>query len=116
MGTDSFIYISIVFLVSLTNSCIIINITIASLVAQKVEESACNAGDLGSMVQSLGPYNLLEKGTATPSSILVWRIPWTEKPGGLQPTTSPRVRHIIFTFWPKNKKDKSGKRDINVYG
>ena len=54
VSTDSFIYISIVFLISLTNSCIIINITIASLVAQKVEEPACNAGDLGSMVQSLG--------------------------------------------------------------
>ena len=50
MGTDSFIYISIVFLISWTNLFIIINITIASLVAQKVEESACNAGDLGSTV------------------------------------------------------------------
>ena len=41
----------------------------------------CNAGDL---VQSLGGEDPLEKGMATHSSILAWRIPWTEEPGGLQ--------------------------------
>ena len=35
-------------------------------------------------VQSLGLGDLLEKGMATHSSILAWKIPWTEKPGGLQ--------------------------------
>ena len=35
-------------------------------------------------VQSLGWDNHLEKGMATHSSILAWRIPWTEEPGGLQ--------------------------------
>ena len=35
-------------------------------------------------VQFLGQEDPLEEGTATPSSILAWRIPWTEKPGGLQ--------------------------------
>ena len=35
-------------------------------------------------VQSLGQDDLLERGMATHSSILIWRIPWTEKPGGLQ--------------------------------
>ena len=34
-------------------------------------------------VQSLGLENPLEKGMATHSSILAWRIPWTEQPGGL---------------------------------
>ena len=34
-------------------------------------------------VRSLGQEDLLEKGMATHSSILAWRIPWTEKPGGL---------------------------------
>ena len=34
-------------------------------------------------VQSLGQEDLLEKGMATHSSILAWRIPWTEEPGGL---------------------------------
>ena len=36
------------------------------------------------MVQSLGQEDPLEKGMATYSSILAWRIPWTEEPGGLQ--------------------------------
>jgi len=35
-------------------------------------------------VQSLGQEEPLEKGKATHSSILAWRIPWTEEPGGLQ--------------------------------
>ena len=35
-------------------------------------------------VQSLGREDPLEKGMATHSSILDWRIPWTEEPGGLQ--------------------------------
>ena len=44
-------------------------------------------------VQSLDWEDLLEKGMATYSSILAWRIPWTEEPGGLQSTGSQRVRH-----------------------
>ena len=44
-------------------------------------------------VQSLGWEDPLEKGVATPSSILAWRIPWTEEPGGLQSMGSQRVRH-----------------------
>ena len=35
-------------------------------------------------VQSLGQENPLEKGTATHSNVLAWRIPWTEEPGRLQ--------------------------------
>ena len=38
-----------------------------------------------------------EKGKATHSSILVWRIPWTEKPGRLQSTGSQRVGHDLGT-------------------
>ena len=41
----------------------------------------------------LGQEDPLEKGMATHSSILAWRIPWTEKPGGLQSMGSQRVRH-----------------------
>ena len=44
-------------------------------------------------VQSLGREDPLEKGMATHSSILDWRIPWTEEPGGLQSMGSQRVRH-----------------------
>ena len=39
-------------------------------------------------VQSLGGEDPLEKGMATHSSILAWKTPWTEKPGGLQSTES----------------------------
>ena len=42
-------------------------------------------------VQFLGQEDLLEKGIATHSSILVWRIPWTEEPGGLQSMGLQRV-------------------------
>ena len=44
-------------------------------------------------VQSLGQEDPLEKGIAAHSSILAWRIPWTEEPGGLQSMGLPRVRH-----------------------
>ena len=44
-------------------------------------------------VRSLGWEVPLEKGMAIHSSIFAWRIPWTEKPGGLQSTGSQRVRH-----------------------
>ena len=44
-------------------------------------------------VLSLGWEDPLEKGMSTHSSILAWRIPWTEKPGGLQSTGSQRVGH-----------------------
>ena len=44
-------------------------------------------------VQSLGLEGLLEEGIATHSSILAWRIPWTQEPGRLYSVGSQRVRH-----------------------
>ena len=44
-------------------------------------------------VQSLSWEDPLEEGIATHSSILAWRVPWTEEPGGLQSMGSQRVRH-----------------------
>ena len=44
-------------------------------------------------VLSLGWEDPLEKEMATHSSILAWRIPWTEEPGRLQSVGSQRVRH-----------------------
>ena len=44
-------------------------------------------------VQSLGQEDSLEEAMATHSSILAWRIPWTEEPGGLQSIGSQRVGH-----------------------
>ena len=51
-----------------------------SLGGSESKESACNAGDLGSILEGNG-------------SILTWRIPWTEEPGQLQSMGSQRVRH-----------------------
>ena len=44
-------------------------------------------------VQFLGQEDPLEEGVATHSSILAWRIPWTEKPGGLWSTGLQSIRH-----------------------
>ena len=44
-------------------------------------------------VQSLGQEDPLDNGMATHSSILAWRIPWTEEPGGLESMESQRVGH-----------------------
>ena len=54
------------------------------------KESACNAGDAGS---SLGREDPLEEGMATHSSILAWRMPWTEEAGRLWPIGSNCVGH-----------------------
>ena len=44
-------------------------------------------------VRSPGGEDTLEEGIATHSSILAWRIPWAEEPGGIQSMGSQRVRH-----------------------
>ena len=44
-------------------------------------------------VQSLDQEDALEEATATHSSILAWRVPWTEEPSGLQSIALHRVRH-----------------------
>ena len=44
-------------------------------------------------IQSQGWEDPLEKGVATQSSTLAWRIPWTEEPGEIQSTGSQRVGH-----------------------
>ena len=48
-------------------------------------------------VQSLGREDPLEKGVATRPSVLAWKIPWIEEPGGLQSMESQRVGHDLAT-------------------
>ena len=55
--------------------------SLCSLVAQAVKNPPAMQK---TWVTSLSQEDAPEKGMATPSSILVWRIPWTEEPGGLQ--------------------------------
>ena len=62
----------------------------SSLVAQTVKNLPAMQE---TWVQSPGQEDPLEKGMVTHSSILAWRAPWTEEPGGLQSMGSQRVRH-----------------------
>ena len=56
----------------------------------EVKATACNVGDLGSIP---GQEDPLEKAMATHSSILAWKIPWTEEPGRLQSMGLQTARH-----------------------
>ena len=62
----------------------------AALVAQMVKNLSAIQE---TQVQSLGWEDPLEEAMETHSSILAWRIPWTEETGGLQSMGSQRVRH-----------------------
>ena len=53
----------------------------------------------GIRVQSLGEQYPLEKETATHSSILAWRVPWTEEPGGLQSMGVTKSQTRLSTFF-----------------
>ena len=74
-------------------------------------------------VQSLGEEDILEEEMVTHSSILAWKIPWTEKSGELQSMGSQRIRHDLardyqfFTFQssqtnPGKKKKKKEMVDV----
>ena len=58
-----------------------------------VKNLPANAGDVRDAVQSLGREDPLEEHMATYSSILAWRIPWTEEPGGLLCVGLQRIGH-----------------------
>ena len=73
------------------------------------KESARNEGDPGSIP---GREDALEKGMATLSSILTWRIPWTEEPGwlhsmGLQRDMTEQSRKTSLINWHLNTKLKA---------
>ena len=58
-----------------------------------VENPPTSAGDIRDAGSLPGSGRSPEKETATQPSILAWRIPWTEEPGGLQPMGPQRVGH-----------------------
>ena len=58
-----------------------------------VKNLPANSGDARGLGSILGREDPLEKGMATYSGILAWKIPWTEKPCDLQSMRSQRVRH-----------------------
>ena len=61
--------------------------------AQQVNNPPDDAGVTGDAASILSQEDPLEEGMATHSSILAWRIPWTEEPGGYSPWGRKRVRH-----------------------
>ena len=65
----------------------------ASQVAQMVKNLPAMQEMQDTWVQQLGQEDPLEEGMATHSSILAWKIPWTEEPAGLQSMCLQRVRH-----------------------
>ena len=69
-----------------------------------VKNPPASAGD-EVLVRSLGQEDLLEKGTATHSSILAWKIPWTEVPGGLQSMRSQRAGYEWDSEQSRERKD-----------
>ena len=58
-----------------------------------VKNSPANVGDVRDARWTPDQEDPLEEGMTTHSSILAWRIPWTEEPGGLRSIGSQRVRH-----------------------
>ena len=68
--------------------CSLVNFNWASVVAQRLKPLPAMRE---TWVRSLGWEDPLEKEMATHSSILAWKIPWTEEPGGLQSMGSQRV-------------------------
>ena len=64
----------------------------ASQAALVVKNLPANAGDIGDAGSIPGWGRSLEAGTATPSSILAWRVPWTEKPGGRSQKSQTRLK------------------------
>ena len=62
-------------------------------------------------VHSLAQEDPLEKGMATPSSILSWRILWTEEPDGLQTVGSQRVQHNCLSTHADRSSDPSVRQE-----
>ena len=58
-----------------------------------IKTPPANTGDTRDTDSIPGEEDSLEEGMATHPSILAWRIPWTEEPGGLQSMGPQRVRH-----------------------
>ena len=86
----------------------------ASLVAQRLKRLPPM---WETQVRSLGRDNPLEKEMATHSSILAWRIPWTEELGRLQSTGSQRVEHDWVTSLSLSSRLRNGwdcLKDLNV--
>ena len=95
-------------------SKLVLSATRASLVAQTVKRLP---EVRETQVRSLGWEDPLEKEMATHSSILAWKIPWTEEPGGLQSLglQKSRTRLSDFTFTFSGVKNLPGKQEAGFH-
>ena len=82
----------------------------ASQIALVVKNLPANTGD----VRALGQEDPSEKGMATHSGILPWRIPWMEGPGGLQSTGSQRVGHDWSNLAHKHSQIESTRYVVGI--
>ena len=73
-----------------------------------VKNPPADAGNIRDVGLIPGSGRSLGKGNATCSSILAWRIPWTEEPGGLQSMGSQRVRHDSRDLTPRAQEYVNG--------
>ena len=91
-----------------TRVCVCVCVCVCGSVVKK---PPANAGDAG-LVPASG--RSLKKETATHSSILAWRIPWAEEPGGLQPMewqkSQPQLNN--YTQWSTTKSKKKKRKRI----
>ena len=67
-------------------------------------------------VRSLGKEDALEEGTAIHSSILAWRIPWTEEPGGLQSMGTEMTMHSSILAWRIPRTEEPGGATVHGDG
>ena len=77
------------------------------------KEPPANAGDSRHEF-SLWAGKIPWRRKATHSSVLVWKIPWTEEPGGLQSTGSQRFRHAHISDWSQESDAQSSGIDYKV--
>ena len=78
-----------------------------------VKNPPANAGDVEMWVKFLSWEDPLEKGIATHSSILSWRLPWIEESDRLQSMELQRVGHDRSNLASTHKAEREGKRNLD---
>jgi len=86
----------------------------ASQMALVIRHLSAKAGDVGDACSIPGSGRSPEEGMAIHSSILAWRIPWTEEPEGLQPVGSQRLEHTWSSWAHTQTQSKHKGWEMNV--
>ena len=80
-----------------------------------VKNPPANAGDIETWVRSLDQDDTVEEEMTTHSSILAWRIPWTDEPGGLQPMGSYKSRTRLKQLSPHAPDTNMQEKLLSVF-